>query len=77
MREQQELMKAFQAAHQQEQQQLKITNKSTTGLEQHLKWADNKVQQPARVKSLAEIQAEEQELMSKVGLSIGNSKFPT
>lgn len=57
-------MKAFQAAHQQEQQ-LKVS-KSTTGLEQHLKWADTKVQQPARVKSLAEIQAEEQELTAKV-----------
>lgn len=62
LREQQEMLRAFQEKHQQEQQ---LKNSKSL----NLKWADPVGKnQSTRVKSLAEIQAEEHERMAKVGV---------
>lgn len=56
------MLKAYQEKHQQEQQLKNL--KSSSSL--NLKWAESTKIQQTRVKSLAEIQAEEQESMLKV-----------
>uniref|UniRef100_A0A1B6LHB2 GYF domain-containing protein n=2 Tax=Graphocephala atropunctata TaxID=36148 RepID=A0A1B6LHB2_9HEMI len=59
LREQQEMLKSYQEKHQ------KQLENSKSGSNLHLKWVETKNSQPARVKSLAEIQAEEHERMAK------------
>ncbi|XP_046669270.1 GIGYF family protein Gyf-like isoform X3 [Homalodisca vitripennis] len=59
LREQQEMLKSYQEKHQ------KQLENSKSGSNLHLKWVETMSSQPARVKSLAEIQAEEHERMAK------------
>lgn len=67
------MLKAYQEKHQQEQQLKNL--KSSSSL--NLKWAEGTKIQPTRVKSLAEIQAEEQESMLKVRSIVSGVLLPS